>query len=177
MRWMWIDRMTEFVRATRATAIKNVSIVEEPIDGYAPAYPHLPHTLVIEGLAQTAGLLVGEVHEYRDRVVLAKIAKAEFHQMARAGSTLIYRAEVDDIRPNGAIVRCTSIMGDQVQANVELVFAYLDDRFPEDLFAPQQMWQMVRTFGIYDVGVDKEGNRILPPLHMLAAERASLGLS
>lgn len=181
MRWMWIDRMTEFVRATRATSVKCVSIVEEPIDGYSPGYPHHPHSLIIEGLAQTAGLLVGEVHEYRDRVVLAKIAKAEFHRMAPPGSLLTYRTEVDDIRTNGAIVRCASTLRcpttgeEHPQANVEMVFAYLDDRFPADLFAPQQMWQMVRTFGIYDIGVDREGKPLQPPPHMLAAERASIG--
>jgi 3-hydroxyacyl-[acyl-carrier-protein] dehydratase len=179
MRWMWIDRMTEFVRGKRATAVKCVSIVEEPIDGYAPGYPYHPHTLIIEGLAQTGGLLVGEVHDYRDRVVLAKIAKAEFHCMATPGAMLTYRAEVDDIRANGAIVRCTSTIrcpqtgSESPQASVDFVFAYLDDRFPADLFAPQQMWQMCRTFGIYDIGVDQEGNPIKPPPHMLAAERAS----
>lgn len=35
MRWFWIDRFTEFVSGKHATAVKNVSLVEEVVDGYA----------------------------------------------------------------------------------------------------------------------------------------------
>src|SRR3954447_25919921 len=94
MRWMWIDRFLEFQSGRRAVARKNISLVEEEIDEYSPTYPYMPASLIIEGIAQTAGLLVGERSGFKDRVILAKVTKAAMHRMARPGDTLIYTAEV-----------------------------------------------------------------------------------
>jgi len=82
MRWFWIDRFTEFERGRRAVAIKGVALSEEQFDDYSPGFPLMPASLVIEGMAQTAGLLVGEMEGFAQRVVLAKIGKAIFHRPA-----------------------------------------------------------------------------------------------
>jgi 3-hydroxyacyl-[acyl-carrier-protein] dehydratase len=172
MRWMWIDRFLEFQSGRRAVARKNISIVEEQIDEYSPALPAMPASLIVEGLAQTAGLLVGESSGFKDRVILAKVGKAVFSQLARPGDSLTYTAEVLDIKPDGAMCHCTSYRGDELQAEVELVFAKLDNRFPDPIFDPADFLMMIRAFGLYDVGVDAEGKRLQVPEHLLAAERA-----
>jgi len=129
VRWFWFDRFIEFEHGRRAAAIKAVTLAEEELDNYLPGFPVLPPPLIVEGLAQTGGLLVGEKNEFRERVVLAKVGKARFHFEALPGDVLRYEAEVVDLRPNGAIVFGTSHAGDRLQAEIELVFAYLDDRF------------------------------------------------
>ena len=64
MRWMWIDAITEFEEARRMVAVKNLSSSEElfhdHFDGSdgLPADPVMPGSLVVEGMAQTAGILV-----------------------------------------------------------------------------------------------------------------------
>ena len=75
MRWFWIDRFTEFESGRAATAIKNVSLAEEYLHDHFPGAPVMPNALVIEGLAQTGGLLVAEHSGFENRVVLAKVAK------------------------------------------------------------------------------------------------------
>ena len=105
MRWFWIDRFLEFERAKRAVAIKNISLAEDYLTDYMPGYPVFPQALVVEGLAQTGGLLAGEVNGFRERVVLAKVAKAEFHLLARPGDTLTYEAILEDVKSSGAICR------------------------------------------------------------------------
>lgn len=174
MRWMWIDRFLEFERGKRAVARKNVSIVEEQIDGYMPGCPVMPSSLIVEGLAQTAGLLVGEVNGFRDRVVLAKIGKAIFHRSAVPGDTLTYTAEVESIKTDGAVVRCVSHLGEELQAEVELVFAYLDSRFPSELFEGHAFLAMIRAFGLYDVGRTSDGAPLEAPDHLIELERESL---
>jgi 3-hydroxyacyl-[acyl-carrier-protein] dehydratase len=57
MRWFWIDRFTEFVRHTRATAIKAVTLAEGHLHDHFPGAPIVPATLILEGMAQTAGAL------------------------------------------------------------------------------------------------------------------------
>ena len=72
MRWIWIDRILELQRGRRCVAIKNVSLAEEALqdyspagEGVSPAPPVFPNTLVIEGMAQTAGILVGHALDFR----------------------------------------------------------------------------------------------------------------
>ena len=78
MRWMWIDAITEYEPDKRLVAVKNVSLSEEHVhDHFAateedPAMPLMPNSLIVEGMAQTAGVLVGSVNAFREKVVLAK---------------------------------------------------------------------------------------------------------
>jgi 3-hydroxyacyl-[acyl-carrier-protein] dehydratase len=174
MRWFWIDKFVEFQRGKRAVAIKCVSMVEEVIDGYSPGYPHLPNALIIEGMAQTAGLLIGESSGFSERVVLAKINKATFHRPACPGDTLRYEAIVQDIQRDGAIASITCRIGDQAQAEVEMMFAFLDDRFPSGpLFEPVDFLMMIRSFGLYDVGKQEDGSPLDVPEFYLEAERVA----
>ena len=171
MRWFWIDKFVEFERGKRAVTIKNVSIVEEALDQYQPGFPVYPNSLVIEGMAQTAGLLIGEVSGFEARVVLAKISKAVFHRHAFPGDQLRYTAVVQDIQKDGAIATLTSHIGLELQADVEMMFAFLDDRFPSGpLFDPVDFLAMIRAFGMYDVA-RAEGQPIPPPPFYVETER------
>ena len=170
MRWFWIDRFIEFEHRRRAVAIKNISIVEEQMDGYLPGLAFMPSSLIIEGMAQTGGLLVGECSGFQDRVVLAKISKAQFHFPATPGDTLRYTTVLEDIRPDGAICAATSTCGDKTQAEMELVFAFLDERFASDLFDPADLLRWLRLMRLYEVGRDAAGNPLEIPAHLLEAE-------
>lgn len=175
MRWFWIDRFVEFVSGERAVALKAVSIAEEPLDEYLPGHPVAPCSLIIEGLAQTGGLLVAEHNGFRERVVLAKVGKAVFHFPARPGDVLTYTAVVEDIRADGAMVRGTSHAGDRLQAEIELVFAHLDDRIPgTELFEPAGFLRTLRLLKLFEVGRTPDGQPLTIPAHMRDAEQADL---
>lgn len=60
MRWIWIDKFVEFQSRLSAVAIKNISLAEDYLHDLYPAFPIMPASLIIEGMAQTAGILVGE---------------------------------------------------------------------------------------------------------------------
>ncbi len=60
MRWIWIDKFVEFTPKQSAAAVKNVTLAEEHLHDLYPAFPIVPHSLIVEGMAQTAGILVGE---------------------------------------------------------------------------------------------------------------------
>jgi len=173
MRWYWIDRFVEFQRGKRAVAIKAVAMSEEQNDSYLPGYAVMPSALIIEGMAQTAGILVGEMSGFEERVVLAKIGKAVFHTPTECGDTLRYTAVLHDVQKDGAIASVTGHVGDELRAEVDMMFAFLDDRFPKGpLFDPEDFLVMLRSFHLYDVGVDDQGQPIKPPQAYLDAERA-----
>ncbi|HIQ19717.1 MAG TPA: beta-hydroxyacyl-ACP dehydratase [Planctomycetes bacterium] len=165
MRWFWIDRFLEFQSGKYAKAVKNISLAEDHLHDHFPGYPVMPNSLVVEGLAQTGGLLVCQYTGFQEKVILAKIPRVVFHFEARPGDTLIYSATVENVTEDGAMVKATSRLGDRIQAEMEVVFAYLDGQFQDKmLFDPVVLQHMMRILRVYEVGCDAEGKPLgLPP--------------
>jgi 3-hydroxyacyl-[acyl-carrier-protein] dehydratase len=147
MRWLWIDRFLEFERGKRARALKNLSLAEDIFADHFPGYPVMPAALILEGLAQTGGILVGEANDFREKVVLAKVLAAQFRREALAGETLVYDVEVLTLRPEGASIRgqvyagpagapAASFAGANKvpMAQAEIFFAHLDQARSQQLF-------------------------------------------
>ncbi|MEZ6134735.1 MAG: 3-hydroxyacyl-ACP dehydratase FabZ family protein [Pirellulaceae bacterium] len=175
MRWFWIDRFEKFVSGQEAVSIKNVTLAEEPLDDYLPGYPHYPHSLIIEGMAQTGGLLLSQMEDFQLRVVLAKVSRAEFFELATPGDQLRLTAKLLSRQPDGAIVEGHVEVNGKPQAELELTFAILDESFGnEPFFIPQDLLRIMRSMKMFEVGVNPDGSPIRIPQHMLDAELASL---
>jgi 3-hydroxyacyl-[acyl-carrier-protein] dehydratase len=141
MRWMWIDRVLEIERSKRLVAIKLVSRAEEHLLDHfpadvargLPAQPVMPACLILEGMAQTGGILVGHAHDFAFNVVLAKISKAEIGAEATPGCVLRYTAMIERMDAVGASVLGTielSREGDAEFATIgqtEMMFSHLDN--------------------------------------------------
>ncbi|QDT02313.1 3-hydroxyacyl-[acyl-carrier-protein] dehydratase FabZ [Rubripirellula lacrimiformis] len=162
MRWFWVDRFTEFVSGSHASGIKNITLAEEAVDEYCPGFAMLPPTLIIEGMAQIGGILVAEHFQFEKRVVLAKVGRAEFLQPARTGDQLTYHVQLDAVQEHGATVTSVSHCGDQKQAEIDLMFAFLEPgRFTDGpLFAPGDLEGMLRMMNFFHVAVDADGNPV-----------------
>ncbi len=170
MRWMWIDRIVELVPRERMVAIKNVSMAEEHLhDHFAAdtgrglaAAPIMPASLVLEGMAQTAGVLVGHAEGFREKVVLAKISRAELNADATPGCTLRYTAMIDRMDAMGASTRGTVELFDHARPDdgyrvigaIDLLFSHLDQNlagaeFPAHNFVFGEGFRtLLRTSGI-----------------------------
>lgn len=143
MRWMWIDRIVELEPRRRLVAIKNVSLAEEHLhDHFAAdagrglaALPLMPASLILEGMAQTGGVLVGHAGAFAEKVILAKVNRAELRREATPGCTLRYTAELERLDAAGASVRGTVELHDHGRpaagweriGEVEMMFSQLDN--------------------------------------------------
>lgn len=164
MRWYWIDRFTEFVSGSRAKAVKNVSLAEEHLHDHYSPFPVMPKSLIIEGLAQTGGLLVCEHSGFKEKVVLAKVPKITFYSEACPGDTLVYTAVADYIHDYGAMVTVTSHKNGELHAEGDLAFAHLAGAHHEtQLFADGDLLQMMRILRAYEVGRTADGEPIKDP--------------
>jgi 3-hydroxyacyl-[acyl-carrier-protein] dehydratase len=145
MRWLWIDRFLRFRRGLSARAVKNLTMAEDLFADHFPGYPIMPAALILEGLAQTGGILVGEARDFREKVVLAKIVSARFSREALAGETLVYDVSVVTLRDEGASVegRVYAFPGgtsipDELPApplaQAEIFFAHLDQARSQQMF-------------------------------------------
>jgi len=164
MRWMWIDQIVEFVPSQRMAAIKNVSMAEDHLhDHLIGGTPVMPASLMIEGMAQTAGILVGSVHRFREKVILAKIVTARFDSDVFPGETIRYEAQLERIDTLGAstsgVVKRLRHTGEhagqwQTIGAVDLMFSHLDQNlagleFPEENFVFSDNFRLIlRTAGL-----------------------------
>lgn len=139
MRWIWIDKFIEFERGRRAVALKNVTLAEDHLHDHFPGFPVMPECLMIEGMAQTAGILVGEARDFREKVILAKISKAVFFDYVKPGDSIRLEAQIDVISAEAASTSGRIMRSDQLIAEIELMFSHIDrnlagKKFPQENF-------------------------------------------
>lgn len=134
MRWIWIDRFLEFRRGELARTVKQLSLAEDLFAHHFPDFPVMPASLLLEGLAQTGGILVGEVNDFREKVILAKITKARFSREALAGEAVVFETRVQYVRPEGACVTGRVLVDDVQIGEAEITFAHLDQSRSQQVF-------------------------------------------
>jgi 3-hydroxyacyl-[acyl-carrier-protein] dehydratase len=66
--FLLVDRVIELEIGKRAVGIKNVTINEHFFQGHFPQYPVMPGVLIVEALAQTGGIALGTMEEYKGRI-------------------------------------------------------------------------------------------------------------
>ncbi|MDC0033481.1 3-hydroxyacyl-ACP dehydratase FabZ [Alphaproteobacteria bacterium] len=89
--FLLVDRVVDLVEGESATGIKNVSINETFFQGHFPSHPVMPGVLIVEAMAQTAGVVV--IHslgttEAAKMVYFMSIESARFRKPVTPGDTL-----------------------------------------------------------------------------------------
>jgi len=145
MRWIWIDKFVEFESGKRAVSVKNVTLAEEHLHDHFPGFPVMPECLMIEAMAQTAGILVGQAKNFEEKVILAKINKCVFFDYVRPGDTLRLEANIDSIAPEAAGTRGKITRDDNLVAEIDLMFSHIDQniggkKFPDENFVFTDMF-------------------------------------
>jgi len=153
MRWFWIDRFIEFESGSHARSVKNVTLAEEHLHDHFPGFPVMPGSLMIEGMAQTGGILLGEINDFEHIVILAKVPQMTFHSWACPGDQLIYTAKITNAGDEGGAVEVTAMVGDRLVAEGSIIFVHLDTSDSEFGAIDQKNFVFsMNLLGILDVG-------------------------
>jgi 3-hydroxyacyl-[acyl-carrier-protein] dehydratase len=99
--FLMIDRVSNLIPNKSAIGIKNVSINEPHFQGHFPDKPIMPGVLIIEAMAQTAGVLV--VHSLGDEthgklVYFMSVENAKFRNPVLPGDVLKIHVETKQHR-------------------------------------------------------------------------------
>jgi 3-hydroxyacyl-[acyl-carrier-protein] dehydratase len=162
MRWIWIDKFIEFNSGKNAVALKNVTLAEEHLHDHFPGFPTMPECLMIEAMAQTAGILVGEAKNFQEKVILAKIKKAVFFDYVVPGDTIKLHAQMESIAPEAAGTSGKITRGDDLIAEIDMMFSHIDQNlagieFPEENFVFTDMFtSLVQGINTQGSGVQAE---------------------
>jgi len=103
-----VDRIEE-LEPERIVGIKNVTINEPFFVGHFPEYPVMPGVLIVEAMAQVAGVLVLSQIPDRDKkqVLLASVEQAKFRRPVRPGDQL--RIEMKVLRLKTSIAKMSGV--------------------------------------------------------------------
>ena len=92
--FLLVDRVIELQPGEKAVGIKNVSGNEEFFQGHFPGYPIMPGVLIIEAMAQVAGILAFRSGAPKGTVIFMSIEKAKFRKPVIPGDQLHLHTQI-----------------------------------------------------------------------------------
>lgn len=128
---LMVDRIVE-ISGDLIVGIKNVTANEPHFTGHFPGFPVMPGVLIIEAMAQVAGILVGKLAPHtRGKVMfLASVDDAKFRKPVVPGDQLRIEMKMLRLKPTVAKMQGTATVDGQVVAEATLM-CKLTDRAAE----------------------------------------------
>lgn len=126
--FLLVDRVISLEPHKRLTAIKNVTINEPFFLGHFPGHPVMPGVLVIEAMAQAAGLLTqlsegGVKREDQPLYYLVKVDKARFSRIVEPGDQLLLEVEQKRMLKRMGLYVCRALVDGKEAASAEILCA------------------------------------------------------
>ncbi len=121
--FLLVDRVVELDPGKRLVAIKNVTINEPFFVGHFPGAPVMPGVLIVEAMAQAAGLLVGYGKQVApgEFLLFAGIDNVRFRHPVVPGDTLQLTVETKRVRSRSAHVHGTATVDGKVAAEGDIL--------------------------------------------------------
>ena len=121
--FLMVDKVIE-LGAMHIVGIKNVSVNEPFFQGHFPEEPVMPGVLIVEAMAQAAGLLVlnGLDEPHRYSTYFMKIDNVKFRRKVVPGDTLIFKVELaSEFRRGMAIMKGYTFVGEKLACEAEFM--------------------------------------------------------
>ncbi len=126
--FLLVDRVLELEPGQRAVGVKNVTANEPHFTGHWPGNPVMPGVLIIEAMAQTAGVAMLTGHETQGKqAFLGGVDKVRFRRPVGPGDQLIIEAEL--VRQKGSIgkMHIVAKVEDEVVCSGDFSFVLVDE--------------------------------------------------
>ncbi|HKU87023.1 MAG TPA: 3-hydroxyacyl-ACP dehydratase FabZ [Casimicrobiaceae bacterium] len=125
-----VDRVLDWEPGQFLRGLKNVTVDEPFFQGHFPAYPVMPGVLVIEAMAQVAGLLtmLSDVarRDGSQLVLFAGIDEARFKRQVIPGDTLVLEANLERAVRGIGRFRTRATVGSELVCEAQLLAAIRD---------------------------------------------------
>jgi UDP-3-O-[3-hydroxymyristoyl] N-acetylglucosamine deacetylase/3-hydroxyacyl-[acyl-carrier-protein] dehydratase len=134
--FLLVDRVIEFEIGKKAIGIKNVTMNDNFFQGHFPSRPIMPGVLMVEAMAQTAGVVVLTNPAHRGKVAFfMAVDRVKFRKVVVPGDQLVMEVEVVRDRARTTQVKGVAKVNGEVAAEADMVFSfteasYLDPNAP-----------------------------------------------
>ncbi len=115
MRWLLLDEILKIEKGKKAQTLSRI-----------PSCEFSPEPLLIEMMAQPAGLLLGAESQYENDVIFAKIESVQFEDSFQSGDTIWIEASAESLRPEGAWIESMIRSEDKEIARGRLLLMQVD---------------------------------------------------
>jgi beta-hydroxyacyl-ACP dehydratase FabZ len=119
-----VDRILDLVPGEKITALKNVTINEPFFQGHFPTYPIMPGVLIVEAMAQAAGILALESMPAEKRgapVFFMGLDKVKFRKPVVPGDQLVLEVQIIKFRSKVVKASGKAFVEDNIVAEAELM--------------------------------------------------------
>lgn len=123
---MLVDKVLEIIPHTSIKTLKNVTINENFFTGHFPNNPIMPGVLIVESIAQSAGLLsirslrLSGKDTENAMVYFLSIDECKFKHAVKPGDTLIHHIICEKWKLNVAKYSAQSFVNDKLVAELKL---------------------------------------------------------
>lgn len=125
--FLMVDRVLEMEPGKKCTAIKNVTANEPFFQGHFPDRPIMPGVLMLEALAQTAGLAIASMPENKGKLgVFTGIDGVKIRRQVVPGDTLKLEAEIVLFKRGMAKASVRASVEDETAVQGEVRFVMVD---------------------------------------------------
>ncbi len=131
--FLLVDRVIELVPDTRVVAVKNVTVNEPCFQGHFPGHSVMPGVLIIEAMAQAAGLLTQLSNRMRGNTgsplfYLAKVDNARFNAIVTPGDQLRLEVTQKRLMRGMGLFAAQAVVDGKVVASCDLMCAARTDK-------------------------------------------------
>lgn len=123
--FLLVDRVLDYVPGETLIALKNVSCNEPFFEGHFPGNPVMPGVLIIEALAQAAGILgflsVGRTPADGYVYLLAGADRARFRRKVVPGDQLTLKVKLSSAKRGLYKFACQALVTDQIAAEADVL--------------------------------------------------------
>jgi 3-hydroxyacyl-[acyl-carrier-protein] dehydratase len=124
--FLLVDRVIDVTPGKKISVIKNVTINEPFFTGHFPDYPVMPGVLIIESMAQAAGILSIQTYgpkKDNELYFFAAINNAKFKRQVIPGDTLTIEVEMMKVLRGVGIYNARVLVDNNVAAIAEITVA------------------------------------------------------
>lgn len=146
MRHYYLDRIIELVPGSRAVGLKTVALSDDAFTEHFPGNPVLPGIHLLEGMAQTGGVLLTRTLEDRYVALMVSIDRARFSSFARPGDVVRLAVEIEALHEADAQVLGTATVAERLVATARIRFRLVE---PDRLVAPEYHAQWRRMVAVW----------------------------
>ena len=126
--FLLIDRVLEIEVGKRIKAVKNVSCNEPFFAGHWPDRPIMPGVLILEAMAQAAGVLIAQgVDRLVQCAMIVSIDGVKIRRPVTPGDQLVLEVVEARIKTRSAHVACRATVDGKVVAEAKIRFVILDN--------------------------------------------------